>query len=245
MNTKVLRLGTFLSIGSPAIAELAAESGFDWVLIDLEHGCESDGGLPHQLRALRGSRTKAIVRVGAPHAELISRVLDWGADGIMVPHVNSAAEAEAIVQAAHYAPRGHRGFSRTVRAYGYGLRPPGDKMPAPLLMAQIESVVGVTHAAEIARVEGVDVLFVGPADLQFDLKHQPASEQDYASCLRSVVAAAEAEGKAAGILVRELADLHSHVDLGFTHIAVDSDLSILRNAYRQVLSASNREALQN
>jgi 2-dehydro-3-deoxyglucarate aldolase/4-hydroxy-2-oxoheptanedioate aldolase len=112
-------------------------------------------------------------------------------------------------------------------------------------MAQIESVVGVTHAAEIARVEGVDVLFVGPADLQFDLKHQPASEQDYASCLRSVVAAAEAEEKAAGILVRELADLHSHVDLGFTHIAVDSDLSILRNAYRQVLSASNREALQN
>jgi len=245
MNTNVLRLGTFLSIGSPAIAELAAESGFDWVLIDLEHGCESDGGLPHQLRALRGSRTKAVVRVGAPHAELISRVLDWGADGIMVPHVNSAAEAEAIVQAAHYSPRGQRGFSRTVRAYGYGLRPPGDKMPAPLLMAQIESVVGVRHAAEIARVEGVDVLFVGPADLQFDLKHQPASEQDYASCLRSVVAAAEAEEKAAGILVRELADLHSHVDLGFTHIAVDSDLSILRNAYRQVLSASNREALQN
>lgn len=245
MNTNALQLGTFLSIGSPAIAELAAESGFDWVLIDLEHGCESDGSLPHQLRALRGSRTKAIVRVGAPHAELISRVLDWGADGIMVPHVNSAAEAEAIVQAAHYAPRGHRGFSRTVRAYGYGLRPPGDKMPMPLLMAQIESVVGVTHAAEIARVEGVDVLFVGPADLQFDLQHQPAADWDYAACLRSVVTATQTAGKAAGILVRELTDLHSHVDLGFTHVAVDSDLSILRNAYRQVLSAAKREALQN
>jgi len=245
MNTNALQLGTFLSIGSPAIAELAAESGFNWVLIDLEHGCESDGSLPHQLRALRGSRTKAIVRVGAPHAELISRVLDWGADGIMVPHVNSAAEAEAIVQAAHYAPRGHRGFSRTVRAYGYGLRPPGDKMPMPLLMAQIESVVGVTHAAEIARVEGVDVLFVGPADLQFDLQHQPAADWDYAACLRSVVTATQTAGKAAGILVRELTDLHSHVDLGFTHVAVDSDLSILRNAYRQVLSAAKREALQN
>ena len=244
MNTNALQIGTFLSIGSPAIAELAAESGFDWVLIDLEHGCESDGSLPHQLRALRGSRTKAIVRVGAPHAELISRVLDWGADGIMVPHVNSAAEAEAIVQAAHYAPRGHRGFSRTVRAYGYGLRPPGDKMPMPLLMAQIESVVGVTHAAEIARVEGVDVLFVGPADLQFDLKHQPAAALDYAACLRSVVTATQTAGKAAGILVRELTDLHSHVDLGFTHVAVDSDLSILRNAYRQVLSHVGQSLLR-
>jgi 2-dehydro-3-deoxyglucarate aldolase/4-hydroxy-2-oxoheptanedioate aldolase len=111
-------------------------------------------------------------------------------------------------------------------------------------MAQIESVVGVTHAAEIARVEGVDVLFVGPADLQFDLKHQPAADWDYAACLRSVVDATQAAGKAAGILVRELTDLHSHVDLGFTHIAVDSDLSILRNAYRNVLSSAKREALQ-
>jgi len=242
MNKPALHLGTFLAIGSPAVAELAAESGFDWVLIDLEHGCETDAGLPHQLRALRGSRTKAIVRVGAPHADLISRVLDWGADGIMVPHVNSAAEAEAIVQAAHYAPRGHRGFSRTVRAFGYGLRPPGEKMPMPLIMAQIESVVGVTQAAEIARVKGVDVLFVGPADLQFDLKHQPASAWNYAACLRAVVAAAEAAEKTAGILVRELTDLHTHIDLGFTHVAVDSDLSIIRNAYRQVLSAAKQEA---
>ncbi len=240
MNTHGLQLGTFLAIGSPAVAELAAESGFDWVLIDLEHGCEADGGLPHQLRALRGSRTKAIVRVGAPDADLIARVLDWGADGIMVPHVNSAKEAEAIVQAAHYAPRGHRGFSRTVRAFGYGLRPPGDKIPTPLIMAQIESVFGVTHAAEIARVEGIDVLFVGPADLQFDLQHQPATVRDYAACLRTVVAAADSAGKTAGILVRALTDLRAHIDLGFTHVAVDSDLSIIRNAYKQVLSAAKK-----
>ena len=240
MNKPALQFGTFLSIGSPAIAELAAESGFDWVLIDLEHGCESDGSLPHQLRAVRGSRTKTIVRVGAPHSDLISRVLDWGADGIMVPHVNSAVEADAIVQAAHYAPRGHRGFSRTVRTYGYGLRPPGGSMAAPLIMAQVESVVGVAHAAEIARVEGVDVLFVGPADLQFDLKHQPGSALDYAACLRLVVTAAQAAGKTAGILVRELTDLKAHIDLGFTHVAMDSDLSILRNAYRQMLSAAKQ-----
>ena len=71
-------IGTFLSIGSPAVTELAAECGFDWVLIDLEHGCESEAALPDQLRALRGSNTIAIVRVSAPHPDLIARVLDWG-----------------------------------------------------------------------------------------------------------------------------------------------------------------------
>jgi 2-keto-3-deoxy-L-rhamnonate aldolase RhmA len=228
-----MKLGTFLSLGSPVIAELAGECGFDWVLIDLEHGNETEAALPHQLRALRGSKTAAIVRVGAPHPELIARVLDWGAQGIMVPHVNSAQEAEQIVQAAHYAPRGRRGFSRTVRAYGYGLRPPGQDMPAPLIMAQIETVTGVKNVAEIAAVDGINVLFVGPADLQFDLKHR--SNGDYAKCLAQVVSAAKSAGKAAGILVREIGELQTHLDLGFTHVAVDSDLSILRKGFQAAL----------
>ncbi len=227
-------IGTWLSFGSPAIAELAALSGFDWVLFDLEHGCEAEAALPGQLRALRGSRTQGIVRVGAPHPDQIARVLDWGAHGLMVPHVNSAAEAEAIVQAAHYAPRGHRGVSRTVRTYDYGLTPPSNDSPKPLIMAQIETIEGVKHAAEIVNVEGIDVLFVGPADMQYDLSHRPASPVgDFAQCLRTVVAAAQAAGKASGILVRDLADVPHYRDLGFTHIAVDSDIAILRKAWQQ------------
>ena len=102
-------IGTWLSLASPVVAEVAAESGFDWVLIDLEHGCESEAALPNQLRALRGSDTLAIVRVSAPHPDLIARVLDWGAHGIMIPHVNSVAEARHCVDAATYPPQGHRG----------------------------------------------------------------------------------------------------------------------------------------
>ncbi|MEO6751496.1 MAG: aldolase/citrate lyase family protein [Chthoniobacteraceae bacterium] len=230
------QIGTFLSIGSPAIAELAALSGFDWVLIDLEHGSGPEATVPDQLRALRGSQTRGIVRVGAPHPDLIARVLDWGAHGIMVPHVNSAAAAEAIVQAAHYAPRGHRGYSRSVRAHDFGLRPP-EETPAPILMAQIESIEGVNHAGEIARVDGIDVLFVGPADLQFDLKNRAsAAPGDFAQCLAIVAAAAKAAGKHAGILIREPAELPRHLALGFTHLAIDSDLSILRKAWQQTLS---------
>jgi 2-keto-3-deoxy-L-rhamnonate aldolase RhmA len=233
-----MKLGTFLSIGSPVIAELAGECGFDWVLLDLEHGNDSDAALPNQLRALRGSRTAAIVRVGAPHPELIARVLDWGAQGIMVPHVNTAAEAERIVQAAHYAPRGSRGVSRSVRAYGYGLRAPGDLASvAPLIMAQIESVAAVRNVAEIAGVAGIDVLFVGPADLQFDLKQgKDSAGLDYAGCLTTVVSAAKAAGKTTGILIRDAGDLHAHIELGFTHVAVDSDLSILRKGFQATLA---------
>lgn len=234
-------IGTWLSLGSPVVAELAALSGFDWVLFDLEHGSDTEATLPNQLRALRGSRTRGIVRVGAPHPELIARVLDWGANGIMVPHVNTVAEAEVVVQAAHYAPRGHRGLSRTVRACDYGLSPAGHETPLPLILAQIETIQGLKNAAEIAQVAGIDVLFVGPADLQFDLNNRPAEAPgDYAHCLQAIVTAAKNAGKLAGILIRDLADLQPHLDLGFTHIAIDSDIAILRKAYQQTLSNRTR-----
>lgn len=234
--THKLQIGTWLSIGSPVIAELAALSGFDWVLLDLEHGNGTEAVVLEQLRAMRGTTTQAIVRVGAPHADLIARVLDWGAHGIMVPHVNSAAEARQIVKAAYYAPRGERGFSRTVRAHQYGFRAP-EETPAPILMTQIETVAGVNHAAEIAAVDGVDVLFVGPADLQHDLKHNAANAPgDFSYCLKAVTAAANAAGKTAGILVRDLDDAPRHFDLGFRRIAIDSDHAILRKAWQQTLA---------
>ena len=229
-------LGTWLSIGSPVIAELAADSGFDWLLFDLEHGSGSEAALLPQLQAIRGTDTAGIVRVGAPHPDLIARVLDWGAQGIMVPHVNSAAEASNIVQAAHYPPRGRRGYSRTVRAYHYGLRSP-EQSPAPVIMAQIESIEGVNHAVEIAQVGGVDVLFVGPADLQYDLTHRAAAAPgDFAECLNHVVAAAKGVGKETGILVRYFADVPHYLGLGFTQIAIESDLSILRKSWQKTLS---------
>jgi 2-keto-3-deoxy-L-rhamnonate aldolase RhmA len=234
MNATSPSIGTWLSTGSPVIAELAALCGFDWVLIDLEHGSGTEATVPDQLRALRGSDTKGIVRVGAPHADLIARILDWGAHGIMVPHVNSAAAAERIVQAAHYAPRGQRGLSRSVRAYDYGLNPPGAVMPAPLIIAQIETMEAVANAGEIARVEGIDVLFIGPADLQHALKQQGSG--DYAQCIEAVVTAARGAGKTAGILVRDLTELAAQRERGFTCLAVDSDLAILRKAYQQILT---------
>jgi len=230
-------IGTFLSLGSPAVAELAAECGFDWVLIDLEHGCESEAALPNQLRALSDG-TLAIVRVSAPHADLIGRVLDWGAHGIMVPHVNTVAEAEHCVRCAHYPPRGHRGVSRTVRAYGYGMRLPGDQPPArPIILAQIETVEGVANAEAIAAVEGIDALFIGPADLSFDLRARQ-SPKSFDECVTGIVHAAHSHGKGSGILVRHSDDKEKLKSLGFTWLAMDSDLSLVREGFRRNLETA-------
>jgi len=233
MTTR-LTLGTWLSIGSPVIAELAAVCGLDWVLLDLEHGCGSEADVPEQLRAVRGGPTRAIVRVPADRPDLVARVLDHGAHGVMVPHVDRVVQAEQFVRAASYPPRGQRGVSRTVRAHDYGLRPL-DGGPAPLLIAQIETLDAVHEAAGIARVDGIDVLFVGPADLQHDLAlRSPAAGAGFEDCLDRVVAAARAAGKAAGILVRESGDLPRRVEQGFTFVAVQSDIAILRDAFRSL-----------
>jgi 2-dehydro-3-deoxyglucarate aldolase/4-hydroxy-2-oxoheptanedioate aldolase len=230
-------LGTFLSIGSPAVAELAAECGFDWVLIDLEHGCESEAALPNQLRALRGSGTIAIVRVSAPHPDLIGRVLDWGAQGIMVPHVNTVAEAEHCVRSAYYPPQGHRGVSRTVRAYGYGMRLPGDSPPKPIILAQIETAEGVANVEQIAAVQGIDTLFIGPADLSFDLKARQYP-RSYDECVNLIVKAAKNHGKGCGILVRHADDKEKLKALGFSWLAMDSDLSLVREGFRRNLETA-------
>lgn len=234
-------IGTFLSIGSPAVTELAAECGFDWVLIDLEHGCEPEAALPNQLRALRGGQTLGIVRVSAPHPDLIGRVLDWGAHGIMVPHVDTVEQARHCVRAAHYPPHGHRGVSRTVRAYGYGLRVPEGGMPRPLILAQIETAEGVANADQIAAVEGIDALFIGPADLSYDLKARQCP-RSYDECLHAVVKAAQDHGKGCGILVRHSDDQEKLKALGLKWIAMDSDLSLVREGFKRNLKTGRETA---
>ena len=239
MRTSRLHLGTWLSLGSPVIAELAGQCGFHWLLIDLEHGAIGESALFQTLQALRGSKSTVIVRVGAPHHDLIQRALDWGADGIMVPHVDTAEVARAIVRAASYPPNGTRGYSRSVRAFDYGLNVP-DAPPQPLILAQIESAEAVGNAPAIAAVDGIDILFVGPADLAFDLR-AIASPLTYADCLQAVADAARAAGKQAGILNRSDADLPALLAQGYTIQALDSDLAILRRRYQQLAETASRK----
>ncbi len=235
MNTTLrnpdLQLGSWLQTGSSVVAELADASGFDWLLIDLEHGCGTEAMVLPQIQVIR--HAAAIVRVGAPHPDLIARSLDWGAAGIMVPMVSSAEKAEACVRAMRYPPRGDRGLAGMVRAFSYGLH---REMPTPVFYAQIETIEGVENARAIAAVDGVDVLFIGQVDLKLQLQSYPERTQlDFATCLKEVADAAKAAGKACGMFCRQTDDFAELQALGFTHLAIETDITLLRESYRQVV----------
>lgn len=232
-----LQLGTWLQTGSSVVAELADLSGFDWLLIDLEHGCGTEANVLPQIQAIR--RAAAIVRVGAPHPELIARALDWGAAGIMVPMVSTAEKAAACVRAMRYPPQGDRGLAGMARAFDYGLHRERTK---PVFYAQIETIEGVENARAIAAVDGVDVLLIGQMDLKLQLQSYPERTRlDFTACLRKVAVAAKEAGKACGLFCRQTDDFAELQALGFTHLAIETDLALLRESYRNVIQPLRRQ----
>lgn len=232
-----LLVGTWISSGSPVVAELASYFPIDWLLIDFEHGSTSEEQLPEILRAIASQPVIVIVRIAALDPVIISRILDWGADGIMLPHVRSAEEALLCVSAMRYPPNGTRGYSSSVRAYRYGIDTPAEPAEiTPLFFAQIEDIAGVQNSQEIASVAGVDMLFVGPSDLRLDLKNNPVAQSiSFESAIQQVVIAANLHDKRAGILVRDNADLRQMKTLGFSCLAIDSDIGILRTGYKRLI----------
>ncbi len=198
--------GTFLNLGCAATVEIAADLGFDWLLLDLEHGMGSLADLPGMLTACRGSLAAPIVRIRSVDADTVKFVMDSGAAGIMFPFVNSASEARRAVQYMKYPPQGTRGVAGTIRATAYGrewnqyFREANDNS---LVVVQIETTQAVEAAEQIASVEDVDVLFVGPLDLSVSLGCPgDFTTPVFIDAAERVIAACEKHGKSAGILSR-------------------------------------------
>jgi 2-keto-3-deoxy-L-rhamnonate aldolase RhmA len=159
--------GAWLTVANPMVAEIMAGAGFDWVLIDTEHGGFSNEGVQTCLVAFNGSPTVPMVRVAWNDAVLIKQVLDMGADGILVPMVSSAAEARAAVSACKYPPQGTRGFGPR-RASDYGRNTDAYVAQANdtvIVIVQIEHIDGVADIDGILDTPGIDVACLGPTDL--------------------------------------------------------------------------------
>lgn len=224
--------GTFLNLGSPMTVEIAGLAGFDWVLIDHEHGPGGEDTLLHQLHAASATPAIPIVRIALNEVPRFKRVLDMGALGVMVPYVNTAAEARAAVAAMRYPPHGIRGVAKFNRGAGFG----GDFEEYYLhaherlvTVIQIETPEAVQNIDEIAAVDGADVLFVGPTDLSynFGIRDQLESAQ-FVGILQRVSDAARRHGKAAGILVHVPALVPKCRELGYTFVALGSDGGAVR-----------------
>jgi 4-hydroxy-2-oxoheptanedioate aldolase len=233
--------GGWLSLGSSITAEIAAGAGYDWLLFDLEHGTSEFSDLLHQLQAIQAFPVAGIVRVPSIEASVFKRVLDLGAQGLMIPNVASVEDAEVAVSLARIPPLGQRGAAQTTRASGYGadyeqyLREANGSI---ILAAQIESRAGVTAADAIAAVDGIDVLFVGPTDLSVDLR-VPSDERtgEFRDAVVSVAAAARRHGKAAGVLVRTIEQARQYFELGYTFIALGSDRGSVGSGMRASAAA--------
>lgn len=222
-----VRLGVWSLLGEPRTAALLEGSGFDWVLLDQQHGHFDDRSVREAL-ALRGDRrVPLLVRPRANDAGLVGRALDAGADGVIVPLVSSAAEAEAAVAAASYPPRGIRswgplpGLERTDG--------PDGRPPAPFVGVMVETAEGLADVAAIARTPDLDLVFVGPFDLSQSLGTTVdalLADRAADSPLQRVVAAARDAGVLAGAFGATVERARAFVEHGFTFVvgALDTDL---------------------
>ncbi|MCW3477300.1 HpcH/HpaI aldolase family protein [Limobrevibacterium gyesilva] len=161
-------LGCWSALGSPAVVELLGFAGFDYILLDQEHGIGEPSNLLAQLQAMSATACTSIVRVPWNDHVYLKRVLDAGVEGVMVPSIETAEEARAAVAACRYPPVGHRGAgASSARASNYGMAPDYVATCADnlLIALQIESAKGVENIDSILAVEGIDVMFIGPHDL--------------------------------------------------------------------------------
>jgi len=224
-------LGCWISLGSPIAAEVVGVAGFDWVLLDGEHAPNDVLSLIPQLMALKDSRSAPVVRPSWNDTVEIKRLLDAGFHNFLVPFVENAEQARAAVAATRYPPQGVRGVSVSQRGNHYGSVPDYFKRVNDTItvIVQIESRTGVAAAAEIAAVEGIDCLFIGPSDLAAAYGHlgNPGHPEVQAA-IAEVQAAARAAGKPTGILAPAEADARRYLAQGISFVGVGSDLGVLR-----------------
>jgi 2-keto-3-deoxy-L-rhamnonate aldolase RhmA len=240
-------VGVFVGLGAPAAAEIVARAGSDWAILDLEHGLGSVAELHAQLLAVQSTPTAAIVRVPSVERLRIDRALDMGADGVMLPQVRTVVEARDGVSWMRYPPAGVRGVALVTRGAGYGATDHPDlagRVNESLLgVFQVESPEAVAAADELAEIDGVDVLFVGPADLSHAMGIPgQITHSEFTAALDRVIAACRRHGKAAGILLKDGASVAASRERGFTFLGVGSDVSFVIGGARRELDAA-RSAL--
>jgi 4-hydroxy-2-oxoheptanedioate aldolase len=224
------QIGLWCSLPGAYVAEAVAGSGFDWLLLDTEHSPGDPLTVMTQLQAVAPYPVSAVVRPASNDAVLIKRFLDLGAQSLLIPYVQDAAEAAAAVAAMRYPPEGIRGVSGVTRATRFG-RVAGYARRAHeelCLLVQIETQQALDQLEQIAAVDGVDGVFIGPADLAASLGHagEPGHPKIKA-IIEQAVGRIRACGKPAGILTPDTAFAARCIELGTTFTAVGVDANIL------------------
>ncbi|HEY9065543.1 MAG TPA: 2-dehydro-3-deoxyglucarate aldolase [Burkholderiaceae bacterium] len=226
-------IGCWCSLANPITTEVLGVAGFDWILLDGEHSPNDVTTFIPQLMALKDSVSAPIVRPSWNNPVELKRLLDGGFYNFLIPFIESPDEAARAVAATRYPPQGFRGVSVSQRSNKFGsikdyFAGVNDQI---CVMVQIESRKGVAAAAEIAKVDGVDGLFVGPSDLAAGFGHLGnANHPEVQAAMAQIIEAGQAAGKPIGILAPIEADARRYIAQGITFVAVGSDLGVFRSS---------------
>ena len=236
-------LGTFLGTASAVTAEVCAAAGFDWLLLDLEHGAGGEEQVRDVVPVAGAYGVPTVVRVETDARIRMGRVLDNGAAGIMLPRMDSAQQVTDALTHLRFPPHGDRGVATYNRACRFGLDPGAlDRADEEVLViVQVESAAAVAAADEIAAIDGVDVLFIGPRDLSHDLGVPgDTSAPSFVAALQTVLTAGRRHGKACGLLVNDGAAAAERLSQGWTFVAIGSDSTLLAAASRSALTMARQ-----
>ncbi|PJG85078.1 4-hydroxy-2-oxoheptanedioate aldolase [Conservatibacter flavescens] len=238
IQAKQAQIGLWLGLASGYSCELAANAGFDWLLLDAEHAPNDLQSLLHQLHTLAAYPVSPIVRPPIGENYMIKQLLDIGAQTLLIPMVESAAQARELVKAIHYPPKGVRGVgSALARASRWNTIPnylqrADDEI---CLLVQVETKKGLDNLNEIVAVEGVDGVFIGPADLSASLGHLGnPSHPDVQYAIEQAIHTINQANKAAGILYADETLAKHYLQLGCLFVAVGVDTSLLMQSLKNL-----------
>jgi 4-hydroxy-2-oxoheptanedioate aldolase len=227
------QIGMFSTLGSNALAELLAGCGFDWILLDTEHSPNDMPEVISQLQAMSAFDVNAIVRPAWSDMILVKRLLDAGAQTLLFPCIQSAEEAAAAVSYTRYPPRGVRGVSGSTRAAAYGLdtdylRTAEEEI---CVVVQLETFEALKHLEDIAAVDGVDAVFIGPADLAASMGHLGNGQHpEVQAAIDEAFKRLRALGKPAGYLTLNEAEAERRIADGVDFVGAATDTSIITRA---------------
>jgi 4-hydroxy-2-oxoheptanedioate aldolase len=237
-------VGSWLSVSHPTIGEAMAVAGFDWLIVDMEHGILGLESVQSMVQAIETTPTTPIVRVPWNEPVIVKRVLETGAMSLLFPQVNTAAEALSAVRSANFPPRGIRGIG-CGRGAGFGawfdeyLQKAGDEL---LIAVQIEHERALENVREIVAVEGIDLVFVGANDLSasMGLLGQPKHPR-VLDAIHFVLREAQSAGVAAGLNASDPHDANNRIAEGFQFVGIGQDMMLLSAASRDICSRVERK----
>jgi 4-hydroxy-2-oxoheptanedioate aldolase len=241
-------VGTWLSLGSVTAARFLARAGFAWLTVDIEHSLVDWETATHMFASIADAGCTALARVPANRHDHIKRVLDNGAHGVVVPMVNSRAEAEAAVSACLYPPRGDRSVGGSVHALNFQCSPAeyyskvDDEV---VIVLQCEHIKAVEDADRIFSVPRIDAIFVGPNDLAASMRSKdgkPPSGQATAEAMSHILATCKKHGVAAGVHCFSPEEARARIDEGWQFLAIGSELRMMMDAAGDVVKRAGLAA---